>query len=731
MKKARRVGELGAGSTIKNDAIPSFRPSTTVILRKSYAFLVLFPALMSQQPPSHADTSSESSLIVADQEIALLTTLLAKKKKERNSHIKACSLPVEILDNVFRYVVDEWFSQVTTRTKHSRDWRPSIVQVCDRWRLIAHAYPYLWSRVALNGSHGLFEQCMKLSRDIKLAVTTFPDHLTEASVPYFNQELCQLAQCLSRIKSLILKVATVDQIATMFSSPSPSPLPQLTEIDIQYDLRHGRLINSFFGRPSTSVLQVVKTTFQSRVPNLRILVIRGPGLALLQNQVLPSSLAKLYFLDQTEFFASQSVIQTLPPVQPAAWMSLKGLRFLRIFSQYIVEIPLVSGSIQLPALERLDVNGQFRPIVADFLRSVTLPSHTCISIVLVTNIANLQGLQNFSGALRLLADTGPDSKALELTMSVQEIDEKRNMSMSFTLSTVKYVAPRLYVSLSHPALTPSLFDSLPGMVGSSFSSCSIQIRIIHRGTSFINSITAATREIANRSLSVATEPSTQLTVRSLPIRTRGTYCAQSQAQRPWMIEMGSVSCEIRGFRMPAEQFQAYLVELILVLTSRSITSFSLLHPEYANRYYLPPILHLGRNYYDWIGLLGFSPTLEEIWIESLLDIDTLITALELIDDQHNSVQGEESDDENPPNFSSLKRLSLKNVSFGEGIMNEGGLFSVLKRRHYAGLGLERLDLNGCLGISLDAVENLKLFIPNVWFDDFYQRAESVESDISE
>ncbi|KAG8872236.1 hypothetical protein FRB97_007873 [Tulasnella sp. 331] len=129
--------------------------------------------------PSQALSIETFDQNIADTVIAVRSFVLAGQERigqlarQRNALVPIHGLPIEVITQIFTYIVDKW--SLYERPKEYYDRIHVLAQVCNAWMGILLAYPPFWTVVDGRCSDGLLKTTLRRSTNHPLRVSFAPE----------------------------------------------------------------------------------------------------------------------------------------------------------------------------------------------------------------------------------------------------------------------------------------------------------------------------------------------------------------------------------------------------------------------------------------------------------------------------------------------------------------------------------------------------------------------------
>ncbi|KAH8827368.1 hypothetical protein DL96DRAFT_1816363 [Flagelloscypha sp. PMI_526] len=627
------------------------------------------------------DLHNDESLEAYDHNIHQLLCKSQAMKVRRNALLPACSVPPEILTNIFLYVVKEWFSShehCREEDLDSCDWRPLILHVCYRWREVAFPCVRLWRYIILDDHKQLVEESMKCCYYEPAALRSFfsPDR-SENEVSH--SDLLKLTTMImpnsfKQLESLSLILDSFDVLEVFVYSTSE--LPQLQVLDLEY-----------IGlAPSMQVLDPFVLAIYL-FPGLFDFVELSPHLTSLH---IPQALA-------TEHY-------TIPQ---SVWASLVQIEHLTLSSAYI-RMPTGIQQLDFPRLRSITIDGPDLDELTSFLEDIDFPRSTAIHASHISAYHILpETLSRLCALCKRLAEPGDTGSKSTLDWTYSSGNQVFHFEYLLCRSMNDVGPSSTRLSLGFSARDPSpMSDLLQSLIPRDISYGHVMLSLAGLSRTVNDQIAANLRILSD---ALAPSPLSQtensLTViKQYPCYEDG-WPGFLRKRHVWFLIKPRLFCSISFRGTPQHRL---VKEFCLVLSEKSLTSFCL-RPEGQVVDRPHPHVRFQTTYFDWLAILGLT-SIKHLKVESLMEIDSLLEALS------SSTISEYGDG---PSFPSLDSLTIKNVVFGIGLEEDRGLLGVLKRRKDMGVGLKKLTLEGCYNSRHDVDQLVEQFKSVTEEVDFY------------
>ncbi|TCD71686.1 hypothetical protein EIP91_005452 [Steccherinum ochraceum] len=273
----------------------------------------------------------------------------ALKVKRNYGCAKISGLPDEVLERVFRFILEEG--------RGSAGCIP-ITHVCGRWRRIALASPALWTSVVVDGiTHPavlrtLFTRSQSLPLDITLSTLKYPWTVQEA-----RSVICSTMSALPRARRLWMIIHR--PFYSLFESLSPTPTPLLEHFEACLEPTEHKLTFPFLA-PNRPLLHTIMTTSG----NLGLLAFASPSITMFRFHISK--------FDQSARHLLMPALRCMPNLQV---LSLQHLDDMVRLPAGFVEDPVGGSIVSLPHLRQLSLSGRVVDI-AWVLGHLTFPSTT-------------------------------------------------------------------------------------------------------------------------------------------------------------------------------------------------------------------------------------------------------------------------------------------------------------------------------------------------------------------
>jgi hypothetical protein len=295
---------------------------------------------------------SSVGFIGLEYEIFLLEKKLVELKRSRNSYMRVCSLPPEILVQVFA-----WLQHIRCAPNHARPWKTydprwsRIMAVCKHFRDVALRAPTLWTIIDYeNNSPQWKDLCIARSGDAAL----FLHAHSSGALKYFHRA----------------RSARVPADAEIASVLNAAPAPKLRTLKLRSYLEENDEDND-------AAFALTSRFLGGHVTHLVSLILHGGRIFLYDAPPMPA----LRYLDIDRI--------TLNAGMESLWLLLKAT----------------------PALEDLSIvniclgDEDWRPEVADAV--VAIPTTEYIALSCLKHLTLVDAPAELSALMRMICTTGP------------------------------------------------------------------------------------------------------------------------------------------------------------------------------------------------------------------------------------------------------------------------------------------------------------------------------------
>ncbi|KAH8827361.1 hypothetical protein DL96DRAFT_1606452 [Flagelloscypha sp. PMI_526] len=578
------------------------------------------------------------------------------------------TLPPEILCTIFELFVREWFHENRSiqpyrsyssfrlqRVAVGADWRPYLLQVCQRWRAIALSCTRLWRFVILDRNQALFEECMKKSQGSLLAAQTYERTDLDPVSEQVERNVLSLETAFQTIEFIDFTISTVEG--------SQVELPALRHIRV--------VVFATLGRANKDWVEQQSSKFLARMPALRSLQLVADCLWPFPDSGLPTGLRKLQ-LSRGWYALNRS-----QRIVAADLSRLSHLRHLHLGRSYLGAEGDTSP-LSFPFLKHLALDDLTTEQFVRFFERASFPFYADV-IISDANIRNVSPilLPRLQTIIKRLANPLPDtptpskssfrwalcdssilnsnisiSNRIERTSlyprtrpryipSSQKLLNRGDFSMDVTFGSVTDVLPVLY------AIVPSDLNSASATIDIDNPASTIpRDDLMETATHALRFIGAALNRTSSTQqqtpTALSTEPTTQLLIK----KSCRSFPDEDDPEPPlpdshmWTLEHGSFRCSTTFDRTTQESTLLEFGMAMVVDTQRL------------------EMVTLNISAKDWRDLVGSLPNLKVLKIKSRMDLHSFVDALDL---HAQEVDSDGEEDVWSMLFPALKEISFRNV----------------------------------------------------------------------